>query len=338
MHTKMPTPQHPLASRLFDASATAADVVANLDLFGRTAIVTGGHSGIGRETTRALRNAGATVVVPVRDPAKGAEAVADIPGVEIDRLDLSDPLSIDAFAERFLNGGRPLHILINNAGTQGVPLRLDSRGYESQFATNHLGHFQLTTRLWPALVRAGGARVVSVSAAAHRVSPVVFEDIHYTRRAYDPMAAYGQSKTANILFARGLDERGDPFGIRAFSLHPGAIVGTKLSPWATPEMLRSLELIDEDGNPVIDPYQGKKTAEQGASTSVWCATSDELSGLGGVYCLENNVAPVAVPREDDSRWTTELRLPTGVSPHAVDPGSTETLWTVSEKLTGVLLD
>ncbi|MEU3980897.1 SDR family NAD(P)-dependent oxidoreductase [Streptomyces sp. NPDC026672] len=334
----MPTPQQPLPSPRFDASATAADVVEGLDLTGRVAVVTGGHSGIGLETTRALRAAGATVVVPVRDPAKGAAALTGVPDVEIERLDLLDPASVDAFAARFLDGGRPLHMLIAGAGIQGVPLRRDARGYESQFATNHLGHFQLTVRLWPALVRAAGARVVAVSAAAHRVSPVVFEDIHCTGREYDPMAAYGQSKTANILFARGVDERGEREGVRAFSLHPGAVVGTNLSPWATPEILRSLDLIDEEGRPVIDPAQGKKTPQQGASTGVWCATAGELAGLGGVYCLDNDVAPLAVPRADDGRWTTELRLPTGVSPHAVDPGATARLWDVSEALTGAALD
>ncbi|MFJ5263352.1 SDR family NAD(P)-dependent oxidoreductase [Streptomyces sp. NPDC088387] len=313
-------------------------MVKGLDLTGTVAVVTGGHSGIGLETTRALRHAGATVVVPVRDPAKGALALAGVPGVEIEHLDLLDPSSVDTFAERFLGTGRPVHMLVNSAGIQGVPLRLDDRGYESQFATNHLGHFQLTVRLWPALMRARGARVVSVSAAAHRVSPVVFEDIHCARREYDPMAAYGQSKTANILFARGVDERGERHGIRAFSLHPGAIVGTNLSPWATGDVLRSLGLVDDSGNPVIDPRQGKKTPQQGASTSVWCATSEELVGVGGVYCVDNNVASLAVPREDDGRWVAELRVPTGVSPHAVDAHATATLWDVSEALTGVSLD
>lgn len=218
-----------------------------------------------------------------------------------------------------------------------VPLRRDARGYESQFATNHLGHHQLARRLWPALLRAEGARVVAVSAAAHRLSAVDFDDPHFERREYHPMLGYGQSKTANILFAQELDRRGAADGVRAFSLHPGAILGTNLSGHATPESLRAMGLIDDDGNPIIDPFAGKKTVPQGASTSVWCATSPQLDGRGGVYCLDNNIAVIEEPEawtlDPQRHHTSKAAPPTGLSPHAADPKAAARLWELSEELT-----
>jgi NAD(P)-dependent dehydrogenase (short-subunit alcohol dehydrogenase family) len=322
--------QQPIEHTPFDAASTAEQVADGIDLTGKLAVVTGGHSGIGRETTRVLRERGAHVVVPVRDPAKAASMLDGIDGIEIDRLDLADPASVDAFARRFLGSGRAVDILVASAGIMGVPLARDARGNEMHFATNHLGHFRLTTRLAPAL--AGDARVVSVSAAAHRLSPVVFDDLAFDHREYHPMLGYGQSKTANILFALELDRR----GVRAFSVHPGSIVDTNLSAWAAPETLRAMKLIDDDGRPVIDPYAGKKTVRQGASTSVWCAISPQLAGVGGVYCLDNNIAPVAQERDHDAnRHGTSEIPPAGVSPHAIDPAAAARLWSVSEELTGV---
>ncbi|WP_328649433.1 SDR family NAD(P)-dependent oxidoreductase [Amycolatopsis sp. NBC_00348] len=324
------SPQNPIEDTPFDAASTAEQVAAGVDLTGKLAVVTGGHSGIGRETTRVLRERGAHVVVPVRDPAKAANMLDGIDGVEIDRLDLADPASVDAFARRFLASGRAVDILVTSAGIMGVPLTRDARGHESHFATNHLGHFRLTARLSPALAR--GARVVSVSAAAHRLSPVVVDDLAFEHREYHPMLGYGQSKTANILFALELDRR----GVQAFSVHPGSIVDTNLSGWATPETLRAMKLVDDDGKPVIDPYAGKKTVQQGASTSVWCAVSPQLADVGGVYCLDNNIAPVALERTHDaSRHGTGEVPPAGVSPHAIDPAAAARLWSVSEELTGV---
>lgn len=322
--------QTPVEDTPFDAASTAEQVAAGVDLTGKLAVVTGGHSGIGRETTRVLRERGAHVVVPVRDPAKAAGMLEGVDGVEIDRLDLVDPASVDAFARRFLASGRAVDILVTSAGIMGVPLTRDARGNESHFATNHLGHFRLTARLSPALAR--GARVVSVSAAAHRLSPVVVDDLAFEHREYHPMLGYGQSKTANILFALELDRR----GVQAFSVHPGSIVDTNLSGWATPETLRAMKLVDDDGKPVIDPYAGKKTVQQGASTSVWCAVTPQLAGLGGVYCLDNNIAPVARERDHDaSRHGTSEVPPAGVSPHAIDSAAAARLWSVSEELTGV---
>jgi NAD(P)-dependent dehydrogenase (short-subunit alcohol dehydrogenase family) len=263
-----------------------------LDLSGKIAIVTGGYSGIGLETARAFHSAGAGVIVPARDRDKAALALEGLGGVEIEAMDLNDPVLIDAFAARFVATSRPLHILVNSAGTGGAPLTRDARGYELHFATNHLGHFQLVMRLWPALRHADGARVVAVSAWAHSRSPIVFEDPNFERRGYVPWMAYGQSKTANILFALALDERAKTHGVRAFSLHPGSIVGTGLSKYLSPEVLRAAGLVDQAGNPIIDPANNLKTVEQGAATSVWCATSPRLDGMGGVYCQNCDIAPL----------------------------------------------
>jgi len=209
----MTTEQRPLNTG-FGPETTAREVIEGCDLTGKIAIVTGGYSGVGLETTRALAEAGATVVVPARTQEKARSALAGIPRVELETLELIDPESIDGFASRFLTTERPLDILINNAGIMASPLQRDARGYESQFATNHLGHFQLTARLWPALRRAGKARVVSLSSTGIRFGAVDFDDPNFEKRPYNKWQAYGQSKTANALFAVALDKRGEPNDIR----------------------------------------------------------------------------------------------------------------------------
>lgn len=328
--------QQPVGSP-FDAASSAEEVIAGIDLTGKVAIVTGGYSGIGLETVRVFRNAGAQVIVPTRDYERAAKALEGIDGVEIRQLDLLAPASIDEFAAWFLSTNRPLHLLVNSAGIMANPYTLDARGYETQFATNHLGHFQLTVRLWPALKQAGGARVISVSSRGHRRSPVIFDDLHFERRAYDGWAAYGQSKTANILFALALDQRGQEHGIRAFSLHPGSIVGTGLGKHLTAEELRRLGVIDAQGRPIIDPQRQLKTLGQGTSTQVWCAVSPLLEGLGGAYCENNEISPVVTP-EEASAWSEDIQAQRpGVMYFAVDPEAAEQLWQVSEQLTGVTL-
>src|SRR5215467_14282080 len=239
----MPTPQAPIGSG-FGAATTAAEVIAGRDLTGKTAVVTGGYSGIGIETVRAFRSAGAKVVVPARDLPKAKANLADMPDVRLRIMDLLDPRSIDAFAEQFLRDKEKLHILVNNAGIMAPPLARDVRGYESQFSTNHLGHFQLTCRLWPALRRARGARVIALSSYGHRRAGMDFDDPNFERRAYERWIAYGQSKTANALFAVALDPIGEPFGIRAFSVHPGGIV-TDLMRNLSAEEIASYEVIDK---------------------------------------------------------------------------------------------
>jgi NAD(P)-dependent dehydrogenase (short-subunit alcohol dehydrogenase family) len=205
------------------------------------------------------------------------------------------------------------------------PLTRDARGYESQFSTNHLGHFQLTARLWPALRRAKGARVVSVSSRGHRRAGVDFDDPNFERREYDRWVAYGQSKTANALFAVALDAMAQRQGVRAFSVHPGGVV-TDLSRYMSAEDLRAYGAVDEQGRPLIDPARNLKTPEQGAATSVWCSTSPQLEGLGGVYCENCDIA-VAVPADS----TEDL----GVRPWAVDPELADRLWRLSERLTSI---
>jgi NAD(P)-dependent dehydrogenase (short-subunit alcohol dehydrogenase family) len=271
------------------------------------------------------------VIVPARDPGRAAAALEGLERVSVGPMDLLDPASIDAFASRFLATGRPPDILVNSAGIMAAPLIRDGRGYESQFATNHLGHFQLTARLWEALSRANGARVVSVSSLGHRYSPVVFDDPNFEHREYNPWAAYGQSKTANILFAVELDERGRDAGVRAFSLHPGSIAGTGLERHVPRQDLQAAGVIDEEGNPILDPTRNLKTVPQGTATIVWCATSPQLAGLGGVYCENCDFAPVISEQIGETSMADGAHL-RGVMPYAVDPKGAEQLWTLSERL------
>ncbi len=310
------TPQAPIPSG-FGPHTTAHEALAELDLRGKIAIVTGGYSGVGLETTRALAEAGVTVIVPARTPEKARAAIAGIPQVELEELDLIDPASIDVFAQRFLDSGRQLDILINNAGIMAPPLVRDARGYESQFATNHLGHFQLTERLWPALVQAGSARVVSVSSTGIRFGGVDLDDPNFERREYDKWKAYGQSKSANALFAVALDRRGQAQGVRAFSVHPGRIIT---------DLVRFIS--DDEKNAAGAEF---KTTEQGAATSVWCATSPQLEDKGGVYCLDVDIAK-AIPAVDLQGMAQIL---SGVLPWAIDPELAEQLWQLSEEMTGV---
>ncbi|MGH2862905.1 MAG: SDR family NAD(P)-dependent oxidoreductase, partial [Solirubrobacteraceae bacterium] len=211
--------QHPIGSG-FTAASTADEVLAGIDLSGRNVVVTGGHVGLGLESTRALAKAGASVTVASRNPARAAAKLAGIAGVQTSPLDLLDPTSIDAFVTRYLDSGRPLHVLINNAGIMGGPLVRDARGYEAQLATNHLGHFQLTLGLRSALRAARGARVINLTSGAHRVSDIRWDDPHFTT-GYDDMGilAYGQSKTANVLFTVELDRRWADAGVHGYAVH-----------------------------------------------------------------------------------------------------------------------
>ncbi|MGH3877422.1 MAG: SDR family NAD(P)-dependent oxidoreductase [Actinophytocola sp.] len=311
----MTTPQHKIGSG-FGATSTADEVLAGLELAGKLAIVTGGYSGIGLETTRALVRAGAHVVVPARRVDAARSALGDI--AEVAGLDLADLDSVHEFADRFLATGRDIDILVNNAGIMACPETRVGPGWEAQFATNHLGHFALANRLWPRLVTGGGARVVSVSSAGHRRSDIRWDDPWF-ERGYDKWAAYGQSKTANVLFAVELDRRGEGSGVRAFALHPGGILTPLQRHLADGEMVEQ-GWFDADGNPLFDA----KTPEQGAATQVWAATSPQLADLGGVYLKDCDIAEVA----DDQSGR-------GVRPYAIDPDSARRLWTMSAELTGV---
>ena len=314
------TTQEPLNSG-YGMRTEARDAIGGRDLTGKVAIVTGGYSGLGLETTKALANAGAIVIVPARTQEKAQKALVDIPNVEQAALDLADPASIDAFAGGFLSRTKSLDILINNAAIMASPLMRDARGYEAQFATNHLGHFQLTARLWPALKAANGARVVSLSSIGHRISPPDLEDPNFERTEYNKWLSYGRAKSANALFAVGLDARGAKHNVRAFAVHPGGIM-TDLQRYMPEEEKRAMGWIDENG--VVD--ERFKTPSQGAATSVWCATNAQLEGKGGVYCEDCDIA-VAVPADDKGF--------SGVRPWATDPELAEKLWALSERMTGL---
>jgi NAD(P)-dependent dehydrogenase (short-subunit alcohol dehydrogenase family) len=311
----MTTAQHKIGSG-FGAGTTAAEVVAGIDLTGRLAIVTGGYSGIGLETTRALAGAGAHVVVPARRRATAEEALQSFENVEVDELDLADLGSVRAFAERFLASGRGIDIFVGSAGIMALPETRVGPGWEAQFATNHLGHFALVNRLWPAVNP--GARVVSVSSRGHHYGPVRFDDLNFGQ-GYDKWLAYGQAKTANVLFAVQLDKLARD-RVRAFALHPGRIL-TDLVRHLDRQELIDAGMVDDSGQVT----GGAKTPEQGAATQVWAAASPQLDGLGGVYLEDCDVAEPAPA--DGTR--------TGVKDYAVDPVLAERLWTVSAELTGV---
>ncbi|MFE1796481.1 SDR family NAD(P)-dependent oxidoreductase [Streptomyces sp. NPDC059517] len=316
----MTTAQHKIGSG-FDRHSTADDVLSGIDLTGRLAIVTGGYSGLGLETTRALSKAGATVVVPARRRAVAEEAVAGIDGVEVDELDLGDLESVRAFADRFLASGRTVDLVIDNAGIMACPETRVGPGWEAQFATNHLGHFALVNRLWPAIAP-GGARIVSVSSTGHHTSDIRWDDPHWNRGDYDKWEAYGQAKTANVLFAVQIDALGKDSGVRAFALHPGGIL-TPLQRHLPRQEMVERGWIDENGVP-LNP-EGFKSPEQGAATQVWAATSPQLSGMGGVYCEDCDIAEIAPA--DGTR--------VGVREYAIDPASAARLWALSAELTGV---
>lgn len=317
------------------------EVAAGHDLTGKVAIVTGGSSGIGLETVTTLAGIGAHVVVGARDKNKAEDRLSDLKNVSFIPLDLADPVSVDAFAERFLAEYDSLHFLFNNAGLFRPPqLQKDKRGFELQLGVNHLGHFQLTGRLWPALkkagtanadaaqasttqtdtaqtgaAQAGAARVITLSSIGHRHMGLQLDDPNFEKHPYDKMKAYGQSKTANSLFTVELDRIGQPYGVRAFAVHPGAIQ-TDIFRYMTDEELQAwMQRVDNF-----------KTPQQGAATSIWCALSDQLKDKGGIYCEDCNIAEL-VP--DDSPVTH------GVRAHAVDPDQAIALWQFSEQATGV---
>jgi NAD(P)-dependent dehydrogenase (short-subunit alcohol dehydrogenase family) len=298
----------------FSAQSTAAEVIAGIDLTGRRAIVTGGASGIGIETARILASAGAEVTLAVRNLEAGqstAAAIIDSTGnkqVFVAPLDLADQASVAAFTAGW---DGPLHILVNNAGIMASPLMRTPQGWEMQFATNHLGHFALATGLYPALASAGGARVVSVSSSAHHRSPVVFEDIHFEHRPYDPFSAYGQSKTANVLFAVEATKRWANDGITVNALMPGGI-RTNLQRYVADE---ELDRMRAAAGAAASMW---KTPEQGAATSILVATSPLLDGIGGRYFEDCNEAEVG-----------KLSARNGVAEYALDPDAAARLWQVS---------
>ena len=295
----------------FGFRSTAAEVVAGIDMSGKRAVVTGGASGIGIPTAAALAGAGAQVTLAVRNVeaalpvAAGITAKAGDRPVLVEQLDLADQASVAAFVSRWRG---PLHVLVNNAGVMALPQQRTAEGWEMQFATNHLGHFALANGLHRALAEAGGARIVSVSSSAHQLSPVIFDDIHFAFRPYEPILAYGQSKTANILFAVEATARWTADGITVNALTPGAIL-TNLQRYR---------------GGMSTPPELRKTVEEGAATSVFVASSPLLDGIGGRYFVDCNEAEVVSQRTGDT---------TGVAPYALDADNAKRLWELSHALT-----
>ena len=319
----MTTPQRPIGSG-FGYRWTAAEVLEGIDLGGRLAIVTGGYSGLGLETVRALSGAGAEVLVPARRPEHAAEVLEGIERVRVDALDLGSLDSVrgvrGARARRRAQRRHP-HQQRGDHGLPGDAGRGGGTG-EAQFATNHLGHFALANLLWPLLAAGGGARVVALSSTGHKRSGIHWDDLQF-EHGYEKWEAYGQAKTANSLFAVQLDALGQAAGVRAFAAHPGGIM-TPLQRHLSRDEMMAAGWMDEDGH-ADDRF---KTPEQGASTSTWAATSPQLEGMGGVYC-EN--CDIAKPTEPDSP-TARIE---GVDAHAIDPDAAARLWAVSAELTGV---
>jgi len=298
-------------TREFGADSTAGEVLAGVDLDGVTAVVTGGYSGIGLETTRALARAGARVVVPARRPDRARRALADDAaggGVVVDELNLADLGSVRRFAERFLRDGRALDVLVANAGVMAAPETRVGPGWEVQFATNHLGHYALTNLLWPALTAAGGARVVCVTSGYEASWRIRWDDPHF-ERGYDKWEAYAQSKLAAVLLARHLDVLGASHGVHAFSVNPGWIL-TPLQRHLTRAEMVAAGWVDADGNARPGLF---KTPQQGAATQVWAATTSTLDGSGGAYCADCRVADA----------------------DPADAGEAARLWALSAELTGI---
>lgn len=307
----------------FGFASTSDDVIKGVDLHGKTAVVTGGYSGLGLETVKALLDAGAHVIVPARRPDVAASALKGLGDrVFVVPLDLAQPSSIDRFVADFVEKYPVLDILINNAAIMACPETRVGQGWEAQFATNHLGHFQMTIGVMPALLRAKAPRVVSLSSIAHKNSDIIWDDIHFQTAAYDKWKAYGQAKTANSLFAVGLQARFGARGLDAFSVHPGGIL-TPLQRHLPVEEMVALGWTNEKGEISEQAKAMFKTPAGGAATSIWCATSPALSGLGGVYCEDCDIADLvseASPRFRD------------VAPWAVDFEGADRLWAVSEKM------
>jgi NAD(P)-dependent dehydrogenase (short-subunit alcohol dehydrogenase family) len=294
----------------FTFHSTADEVLAGVDLTGKTAIVTGGASGIGAETARALAAAGATVTVAVRNTNAARPVIDELNGalprpIQIALLDLADRASIAAFVAGWSG---PLDILVNNAGVMATPETRSWGGHELQFATNHLGHFALAHGLHDALSASGDARIVAVSSSAHQRSPIVFDDINFRFRIYEPWAAYGQSKTANILFAVEATRRWADDGIIVNALNPGAI---------------ATNLQRHIGGKLSTPADRQKTVQEGAATSVFLAASPVVNGIGGRY-LEDVAESELTDHRDDGY--------TGLAPYAIDPSNAERLWELSHTL------
>ncbi len=308
----------------FGGQTTTDDVLEDMDLSGVTALVTGASGGLGEETARALASKGAAVTIAARNVAKAEDAAVRIrestgnTSVDVLEVDLSVPLSVRTAAANYNGSLRRLNILINNAGVMACPLQRTSEGWEMQFATNHLGHFLFTCLLTPSLLAGAPGRIVNLTSAGHKISDVDLDDPHYERRDYDKWGAYGQSKTANVLFSVELNKRLADAGITANAVHPGGI-RTELGRHLSEDDIEALtSRVESDGG-----FEFKSIPE-GAATSVWAATWPELEGVGGQYMEDCHIAEVS-----DGAFGGN-----GVAPYALDAASATQLWVLSEETLG----
>ncbi|MFD8570532.1 SDR family NAD(P)-dependent oxidoreductase [Streptomyces sp. NPDC059639] len=317
----MTTTDHQPLGSPFSASTTAEDIVTGLDLSGKTAVVTGGYSGLGLETTRALTAAGARVIVPARRPDVARAALNDVTNCEVVPMDLADIDSVRSASADITDRLGRLDLLMAVAGVMATPERRVGPGWESQLAANHFGHFTLVCELYPLLAAADGARVVVNSSAGHTLTGIRWHDPHF-RTGYDKWLAYGQAKTANALFAVHLDTLGQGDGVRAFALHPGKIITGLQREMAVQEQI-DRGWVDEHGNVIGD---GFKSPSEGAATGLWAATSPLLDGRGGLYLEDCDVTHVSAPGTpmDDG----------GVRAYAIDPDDAARLWDLSLAATG----
>lgn len=312
----------------FGFASTADEVLDGMDLTGRIILVTGGYSGLGQETARALAARGAHVILSGRDATKlaaAADEIAELTGARIDTLvcDLASLASIRAAGTEARERFGHIDVLINNAGVMAAPLGRTEDGFETQFGTNHLGHFALTGELMPLLEKGSGQRIVNLSSRGHHIAPVDFDDPGFERRAYDPWIAYGNSKTANVLFAVGLEQRFGGRGIHAFALHPGGIHTNLARHMSEEDMAALLDRIRKGAEATGEAPVSFKTIPQGAATTCWVATTPELDGRGGLYAEDCDVSEI-----DDTSATG------GVRSYALDRDNAERLWALSEELTG----
>ncbi len=328
-----------MAARKFNNKSTTDEVLAGIDLSGKRVLVTGGASGIGAETARAMAAHGAEVVIAARNMEMAAQVRSDILAslgapdtsdqVSLLALELGSLKQIATAVETFGKSFDRLDILINNAGIMACPYGKTEDGYEMQFGTNHIGHFYFTNLMVPFLKQAAPARIVCLSSLAHRMSPVLFDDIHFESQPYDRWISYGQSKTANALYALALNERLRPHQIEVFSVHPG-IIHTRLARHMSREDLDALmkSTLDRQArDPDPDPnHGGVKTVEQGAATSCFAATAPEIAGQGGVYLEDCQIAQRLTDPESAKGY--------GARPCIYDVAAAERLWDVSEQMVG----
>jgi len=307
----------------FAAKSEPSDILAGIELTGKSVIFTGGYSGIGLETTRALAGAGAKVYVPVRNPAKAEENLSDVGGeVLVDAMDLADLASVHDYASLITERETKIDLLINNAGIMACPETRIGNNWESQFAVNHIGHFVLTNDLLPILLSADAPRVVCLSSIGHRRSDILWDDIHFHATPYEKWTAYAQAKTANALFALGLDLKFHDQGLQAFSVHPGGIL-TPLQRHLANEEMQELGWTDAEGNLSEQASALFKTPTQGCTTTLWAATSLQLADCGGQYCEDCDIADLAT--EESPRYFH-------VAPWATNHESALKLWEMTEAM------